>query len=528
MAQQNLKFTITAIDKTQKAFRAVGRGLKTVTSAILSVKTGLTALAGAAGFGLLIKSSMQSIDTLGKTASKLGITTQALQKLRFASELAGVETRTVDMAVQRFTRRLSEAANGTGEAKDALKELGLNAKELTKQPLEKQMLELASAFESVENSGDKVRLAFKLFDSEGVAFINTLQGGKEALQEMFNEVDDLGVVLSSSAVKGVEEANDSFTRLMSLFKGVRDSVVGALAPAFQKLTDIIRDRIVQALDEAGGIREFAQRLALDTINLFQKIAEGLNRFVQASSRGVNFLISVAQALGRVLDDELLENLKKLNENYKLVNTDVFITLRNQIKASSVSAEILGDKLTDTVAAFESVESSSRKMLMTMEDARLNGVNALEDALVDVTMRTSSVSEAFKSMANSIIRDLVRMQIQQSITKPLFDFMNAGASSAGSSAAPQAKAIGGHVRAGSPYMVGEGGKPELFVPNQSGTIVPNNKLSGGVVVNQTINLSTGVQQTVRSEVMQMLPQITEATKSAVVDARRRGGSFAAAF
>lgn len=52
--------------------------------------------------------------------------------------------------------------------------------------------------------------------------------------------------------------------------------------------------------------------------------------------------------------------------------------------------------------------------------------------------------------------------------------------------------------------------------------------GGVVVNQTINISTGVQQTVRAEIMSMAPQIAAQAKSAVLDAKRRGGGFAAAF
>jgi hypothetical protein len=92
----------------------------------------------------------------------------------------------------------------------------------------------------------------------------------------------------------------------------------------------------------------------------------------------------------------------------------------------------------------------------------------------------------------------------------------------------ARANGGSVSAGKSYLVGERGA-EMFVPNQSGFIVPNNKLGGGgVTVNQTINLSAGVSQTVRAEVMQMMPAIQEASKAAVLDARRRGGSFSAAF
>jgi hypothetical protein len=71
---------------------------------------------------------------------------------------------------------------------------------------------------------------------------------------------------------------------------------------------------------------------------------------------------------------------------------------------------------------------------------------------------------------------------------------------------------------------------MFVPSRSGSIVPNNHLGGGggVVVNQTINVSTGVQQTVRAEIKQLMPQIADSAKAAVVDAKRRGGSYGRAF
>jgi hypothetical protein len=52
--------------------------------------------------------------------------------------------------------------------------------------------------------------------------------------------------------------------------------------------------------------------------------------------------------------------------------------------------------------------------------------------------------------------------------------------------------------------------------------------GGVVINQSINLSAGVAGTVRAEVMGLMPQIAEASKSAVADAVRRGGSYSNAF
>jgi hypothetical protein len=39
-------------------------------------------------------------------------------------------------------------------------------------------------------------------------------------------------------------------------------------------------------------------------------------------------------------------------------------------------------------------------------------------------------------------------------------------------------MGGPVAAGRPYWVGELGRPELFVPRQSGAIVPDYRMGGG--------------------------------------------------
>ena len=70
---------------------------------------------------------------------------------------------------------------------------------------------------------------------------------------------------------------------------------------------------------------------------------------------------------------------------------------------------------------------------------------------------------------------------------------------------------------------------MIVPQRNGNVVPNNQLGGGgVTVVQNINVSTGVQQTVRAEIKTLMPQIAEASKAAVADAVRRGGSYGRAF
>jgi hypothetical protein len=91
--------------------------------------------------------------------------------------------------------------------------------------------------------------------------------------------------------------------------------------------------------------------------------------------------------------------------------------------------------------------------------------------------------------------------------------------------------GGSVAPNRAVMVGERG-PEIFVPNSGGKIVPNHNMKslGGqeTVINQNINITTGVSQTVRAEVLNMLPAIKQETLQAVADSRLRGGTFGAAF
>ena len=94
---------------------------------------------------------------------------------------------------------------------------------------------------------------------------------------------------------------------------------------------------------------------------------------------------------------------------------------------------------------------------------------------------------------------------------------------------KAGASGGTMTPNRPHLVGERG-PELFVPSGAGTLLNNmntkNAMSGAsTIVNQSINLSTGVAQTVHAEVLNLLPAIKEQTMMAVSDSKRRGGAFA---
>ena len=72
---------------------------------------------------------------------------------------------------------------------------------------------MADAFARIEDPAERVRLAFKLFNSEGVALVNLLSDGSGALEEMRERARDLGIVLDEHLVRDAERAKTAARHL---------------------------------------------------------------------------------------------------------------------------------------------------------------------------------------------------------------------------------------------------------------------------------------------------------------------------
>lgn len=188
------------------------------------IKRAISAAFAFAGVGIgvgQIKNLVNELDRLGKSADKLGLTTRELQELRFAGEQTGVAANTMDMALQRFTRRLSEARQGSGEAKGALEELNIELRDSDGTARSNIVVfrDVADALGSIEDPAERTRLAFKFFDSEGVNLVNTLKDGSKGLDEFANKLERVGGIIDDEAVRKAEELNDRLKVIGQSAKG---------------------------------------------------------------------------------------------------------------------------------------------------------------------------------------------------------------------------------------------------------------------------------------------------------------------
>jgi hypothetical protein len=168
---------------------------------------------------------------------------EALQELRFAAKASGVEQQTLDMALQRFTRRAAEAAQGTGEAKDALAQMGVSGEgigDVTEEIFAAAQV-AALVAQRIEDPAERVRLAFKLFDSEGVALVNLLRDGSGALDEMRERARDLGIVLDEHLVRDAERARTELDTLSQVISANLTRAALEAAPVIADLSSWLAD-----------------------------------------------------------------------------------------------------------------------------------------------------------------------------------------------------------------------------------------------------------------------------------------------
>lgn len=212
---------------------ATGFSLSSLRGVMATIGGGLT-FAGAIASA---RAYMIELDGVGKAAAKIGIATDKLIGLRFGGEQSGLDGSVIDKSLQKLAQRTSEAAIGTGEAVKVLDELKLSAAELSKLPADRQLYAIADAMQAISSQGDKIRIATKLFEEEGVGVLNLIKDGSPGLRKFSDEARDLGIAFGTDAVGGVEAANDAINRLKHTLGGIGQAIVIELAPEVERVSN---------------------------------------------------------------------------------------------------------------------------------------------------------------------------------------------------------------------------------------------------------------------------------------------------
>jgi len=578
-----LNIVISAVNKTQKVFNTVKRGLDGVKNAVGKalkafgmLTAGIGAVAGA--LTVLFKKSFDYIDVIGKIASRTGATTDVIQAFQLSAIQSGASIETANKAIQKFAKMVGEGRKGLKTYTDIFDRYGVSLMTATGE--EKSFNEvLFQMMEGMKQSGDiflrNADLAL-LFGRAGQELTNTILMGGKAFELYVEKQKELGLILDGKTISATEAFNDRLSRIGFTFRVIRDAITTAFLPALDKIADHFETTLSEinamqlgrniAVSIVDGV--IASLQALDDFRMqFQKTfrlmvatVETLSIAFDGLGHTFNFL---ALVFGRNIDDfkkrfhELTEstgksfekifgeivpsksiqagitNLTKLKESLNTTLGDA--DGKNPIDTAKDKLTGFEEKLRQMVADIQTPLSTFGESFKTtgtmIGDTIVSSMKKFEDTIVDGLMKGKL---SFKDFADFVIKELLRISIRKFIIENMFNAITGGLGSLFTGG--KGKGIGGLENAKSGMMFegggftgfgsrtggvdGRGGFPAILHPNE--TVIDHRKGGrGGMPINITYNIQAFDSRDTLQAITENAPTISAIIESEFNKRGRRG-------
>ena len=521
---KKLNIDIIARDKSQRALNQVQGNLAKTKSSVINLKNALIGI----GAGAVLKSFID----VGKEVENL----QVRFKFLFGSAEEGA------LAFDNLSKFASQVPFSLEEITAASGNLAVVAKdaddlnrilEITGNVAAVTGLDFATAGSQIQRAFSGGIAAADIFREKGVRQLLGFKEGAKvsidetvaAFEEAFsgdgrfaNATDDLAQTLTGT-VSMLQDKLFNFQKLVS------EQFIDTLTDELGDLNGFLEenDETIEALAETlgKGLAEGAI-LAAEAINTVRIAVEGLvatkgvvDDFLSVFDTDAFRLLTGTSGI-KALSEEVDDTSKKYSGA-----TDTIIDANLRLQKSVIKTYTGGDGVLRTLSEFEdtalentfaiqsmsaefdnsipNVKNFNSRLMETLgrardlktqfDDLATNTFNNFSDTLADALMTGKF---AFKDFARSVLRDIARIIARQytllAIQRTL-SFLGIGFPNMVGVGLPSFggfRANGGNVQAGQAYMVGERGA-EMFIPQQSGTIIPNEKVNTGTTnINFTIN------------------------------------------
>ncbi len=526
-------------------------------------------ISGGAFVGL-VKGAIDSADSFGKLSDQTGIAANTLQAYVNAGKLAGVSQETIDKGLRRLAQSMREADQGVATYSDSFDALGISVRgtDGTFKSSEQVLGEVADKFATMENGATKAALAMEIFGRSGASLINLLNGGAASLTE-FN------YAVSDEFAQNAEFFNDQIAVLAIRFDGFRKQLTDALLPALNTIVGVFSELFSAENDFSGFFKAIEIGIRGIAIGIFAtvKLVDEVIRVIGVAAKRVqgffdNIKIppfiqkllggagNIAKDLGNRFKTQQKSNLTSLlGEDFTKGFSERFTESFNKIqelfsgstnapasyfqkideeagKAGETIEKSFGQTMRDKLKTFG---DSIKTLKESMADVVVKGIKGMEDALVNF-VTTGKLN--FRNLANSIIADMARIAIQQTITKPFTNFITGLFTNANGNAFVNGKvekyAYGGIVKKPTIFpmangigLMGEAGA-EAILPLRRGA---NGKLgvqsTGGNIGNINVNVDASGSSVEGSEQggRELGRAIAVAIQSELVKQKRPGGLLA---
>ena len=218
------------------------------------------AAAGVLGtLGGLAYKSVTAADDLNTLAKQTGLSTDALQKMQYASDL-------VDVSVEDITGAVGKMKKAMSGSPDAFNNLGVSVTNAdgSMRDAEDVFYDTLEALSKIENETERDQAAYEVFGKSADQLAGIVDDGGAALKAYGDEAENLGLIMSGETLDSLNEVNDEIDKGKAQLSGAATQLGATVAEVLLPLVEPLTEGIKK-------ITEFIQGLSPETVGLVMKI-----------------------------------------------------------------------------------------------------------------------------------------------------------------------------------------------------------------------------------------------------------------
>ena len=444
------------LEKAKNALNKVGSAAQTAADKTKKLSTAATGLLGAVG-GLALKTAATA-DELNTLSKQTGISTDDLQKMQYASELVDVSLESMTGAMTKMKAGMASGDFG----KAAFETLGVAVRDANGELRDSNVVfyEVLTALSQIPNETERDTLAMDIFGKSADQLAGIIDDGGAALQQYGAEAENLGLILDTETLQGLNDVNDTIDKLKAQ-AGAELAKAGAEAlEALTPVLETVIDKLSQLFEWIGNLDE-SQMQTLLTIAAVVAAISPIAGIIATISGAITAFLQIwpqVQAVAAGIKAFALANPLALVVAAVIALGAIVVTHWDQIKPilDAILAKVkavfdkVAAKIQEVTNKIKSVFQSVKDTVLGIWDAMVAGIKGKVNIIIGLVNSLIGKVNGFSSKANGLLGAL-GISIPQIPSIPLL-------------------AEGGTLNSGS-AIVGEAGAELLTMKNGAAQVQP---------------------------------------------------------
>ena len=288
----------TAADNTGK-FDGFTEKLKNIAGVIGkgAVAIGTAAAGAASGLAAMTVSAAGTADDLGTMSVNTGISTDNLQKYKYALNFVDGDLDTLTKTMNKQSLQMVSAANGNKNLSAEYEKLGVSLKNAdgSFRNSEDVYWDVIDGLKGVKDETERNAMANDLLGKSSKDLRTVIEAGSKTFKSYGQEAENMGIIMSEQNVEAFGKFQDKLDTLSAAMGGLKNAGAAIALPFLDELAGNgiqLLGQFTKGIQDANGDMGKMATVIGDTLSGAVKlIAEKLPEFMQMGITVVNSLVS---------------------------------------------------------------------------------------------------------------------------------------------------------------------------------------------------------------------------------------------